>query len=111
MQAVRLNSHIFGQIFKQSKFAAGIVITFQVMAVSGMSPGHPHAVRAVSECSQNELGAHPSGAGNSDHPNIGRILHPADPCEISRAVTAPVAQKSDDFRFPVWHWFSPSFSL
>jgi len=61
------------------------------MAVAGMSPGNPDAIRSLPDGRQKKLGAHPSGAGNPYHPNIGRILHAADAGKISGAVTAPVA--------------------
>jgi hypothetical protein len=94
---------MFHQIVKQSEFATGIVITFQVMAFTGMSPGHPDAVCAFAQGSQKEFGTHPTGAGNPDHPDIGWILHPADAGQVGRAIAAPVAQKSHNFWFPVRH--------
>jgi hypothetical protein len=94
---------VFHQILKQSKFATGIVITFQVMAFSGMSPGHPDAVCSFTQGGKKELGTHPSGAGYPDHPDIGRIFHPADAGQIGRAIAAPVAQKSHNFWFPIRH--------
>jgi len=101
MQTVRLDPHVFDQIFKQAEFPAGIIITFQVMTVSRMSPGHPYAVGTVSECGQNEFGTHPSRAGDTDHPDVRGILHTADTCKISGAVSTPIAEESDYFRFPV----------
>jgi hypothetical protein len=52
---------------------------------------------------QNELGAHPSGARNPYDAHIGRILHPGHPDEVGGAVAAPIAQKGNDFGFPVFH--------
>jgi len=91
---------MFHQIFKQRKFATGVVITFQVMAFTGMSPGNPDAVRTFAQGGQKEFGAHPAGARYPDNPDIGRILHPADPGKVGSPIAAPVAQKSDDFWFP-----------
>jgi len=91
LEAAGLNPHIFNKVFKQGKFSSGIVITFQVMAISGMSPGHPYAVRALPEGSQNEFRAHPTCTRDSNHPDVRRIFHPADPCKISGTITAPVA--------------------
>jgi len=102
MQAVRLNSHVFDEVFEKRELSPGVVITFQVMAVSGMSPRHPYTVRPVSECRQDEFGTHPTGTGDSDDPDVRRILHAAHPREIRRAVTAPVAQKRDNFWFPIF---------
>jgi hypothetical protein len=91
LETAGFGSHVFHQILKQSEFATGVVITFQVMAFSGMSPGYPDAVGPLTQGGQKEFGTHPSGAGNSDHPNIGRILHPADTGKIGRTIAAPVA--------------------
>jgi hypothetical protein len=91
LEAAGLNPHIFNKVFKQRKFSSGIVITFQVMAISRMSPGHPDAVRALSEGGQNKLRAHSTGTGNSNHPDMGWIFHPADARKICSAITAPVA--------------------
>jgi len=76
------------------------------MAFTRVSPGHPHTVRAVTEGSQDKLGAHPARAGQTDNPEIGRVLKTAYPGQIRCTVAAPVAQKCRDFRFPVGHWFS-----
>ena len=61
------------------------------MAFAGVSPGYPHAVRAMTEGSQDKLGAHPAGAGDPDNPEIGRVLKTAYPGQIRSTVTAPVA--------------------
>lgn len=71
------------------------------MTVSRMSAGYPHTVCAVSECGQNEFGTHPAGAGNANDPDVRGILHTADTRKISGAVSTPVAEESDYFRFPV----------
>jgi len=76
---------------KQGEFATGIVITFQVMAFAGMSPGYPDAVSAFPQGCQEKLRIHPAGARNPDDPDVGRILHPADAGQISGPVAAPVA--------------------
>ena len=47
------------QVLEQSELASREVITFQVMAVSGVSPGNPDAVGAVPEGGKDEFGAHP----------------------------------------------------
>jgi len=47
METVGFNSHEFKQIFHQGEFATSVVITFQVMAFTGMSPGHPDRVSAL----------------------------------------------------------------
>jgi hypothetical protein len=91
------------QILKQGEFASSIVITFQVMAFAGMSPGDPNSVCALTQCRQKEFGIHPPGAGNADDPDVGRILHPADAGKICGAIATPIAQKGRNFWFPVRH--------
>jgi hypothetical protein len=99
------------QILEQGEFAAGIVITFQVMAFTGMSPGDPYAVCAFTQCRQKEFGIHPPCAGDADDPDVGRIFHPADAGKISGAIAAPIAQKSRNFWFPVRHCYLLFISL
>jgi hypothetical protein len=96
---------VFHQVLKQRKFASGVIITFQVMAFAGMSPGHPDAVCAFTQGSQEKLRIHPSGTGDSNHPDVGWVFHPSNPCQIGSTVAAPVAQKGYDFRFPFRHGF------
>jgi hypothetical protein len=73
------------------------------MAFAGMSPGYPNSVGTLAQGSQKEFGAHATGAGNPDNADIGRIFHPADSGQIRGPVTAPIAQKRYDFRFPFGH--------
>ena len=47
------------------------------MAISGVSPGDPHAVSAVTECGEYKFGAYPAGAWDPDYPDIGRVLKTA----------------------------------
>jgi hypothetical protein len=91
LEAAGLNPHIFNKIFKQRKFSSGIVITFQVMAISRMSSGHPDAVCALSKSGQNKLRTHSTGTGDSNHTDMGWIFHSADARKICGAITAPVA--------------------
>jgi hypothetical protein len=78
MQPPRFDTDVFKEIFQEDKFSSGIVITFQVMAVTRVSPGHPHAIRSMSKGGQNELRAHSTRAGNPYDPEIGRVLKTAD---------------------------------
>jgi len=59
MKPPGLHPGVFQQPFQESELSPRIVITFQVMAVSRVSPGNPDPVRSVPERGQNELGAHP----------------------------------------------------
>jgi hypothetical protein len=97
---------VLDQILEQSELASCKVITFQVMAVAGVSPRNPDAVGAVPEGSKDEFGAYPGRAGNPDDPDIGRVLEPADPCQVCRAIAAPVAQECGYFGLPIGHGHS-----
>jgi hypothetical protein len=96
---------MFQQVFHQSELATRVVITFQVMAFSGMSPGYPDGIGPFPQGGQGELGAHAAGAGDTDHADIGGVFHSADPGQIRCTVAAPVAEKAYDFRFPIGHVF------
>jgi hypothetical protein len=82
---------MFHKVFKQRKLSTGVVITFQVMAFTGMSPGDPHPVGALPKGGKGELEVHPPGARYPDDPYVRRVFHPADTGKIGGAVTAPVA--------------------
>jgi hypothetical protein len=71
------------------------------MAVSGVSAGYPDPVGTLHKRGKNKFWRHPAGAGNSNDPDIGGILHPAYPSQVSGPVTAPVAEKRYDFWFPI----------
>jgi hypothetical protein len=103
LKATGFDSHHFHQILKQGEFATGIVITFQVMAFTGMSPGYPDAVSAFPHGRQEKFRIHPAGARDSDDPDVGRVFHPADAGKIGGPITAPVTQKSRNFWFPIRH--------
>jgi hypothetical protein len=97
------------QILKQGKFTSGVVITFQVMAFAGMSPGYPDTICALAQSGHEKLRVHPAGTGDSNHPDVGRIFHPPDACQIGSAVAAPVAQKGNNFGFPIGHFYNSFF--
>jgi hypothetical protein len=39
-------AHIFHKVFEKDESSSKIIITFQVMAISGMSPGNPDPIRS-----------------------------------------------------------------
>ncbi len=74
------------------------------MAFAGMSPGDPDGVGAFAQGRQEKFRTHSAGTWNPDHPDIGRIFHPADTSQIRRPITAPVTEKTDDFGFKLGHY-------
>ena len=105
MQPSLFNAYMFQQTLQHSKFPSRVVITFQVMAVSGVSAGNPYAIRSMPKGGQNKFRAYPGRARNANNSEIGRILKTTDSSQISGAVTAPVTEKRRNFRFPVTHSF------
>ena len=97
------------QILEQGELASCVVITFQVMAVAGVSPGNPDPVRTMAEGGEDEFGAHPCRAGHPDDPDIGRVLEAAHACQVCRPIAAPVAKESRYLRLPVVHTLSPFY--
>jgi hypothetical protein len=91
MEAIGFDAHMLHEILKKGKFSSSVVITFQVMAFAGMSPGHPNPISAFSKCRKEEFRAHPPGAGYSNDADIGRIFHTADSRQIGCSIGAPVA--------------------
>ena len=91
MEPPRLDSNVFQKPFQESEFSPCIEITFQVMAVPGVSPGYPYAVRPMPEGGQDKLGAYPGRARNTNDPKMAGILKSAYTGQVSRPVTAPVA--------------------
>jgi hypothetical protein len=85
------NAHVFHKIFKESEFSPRIIVTFQVMAFAGMSPGHPDSVRSLRQGRKKKLGTHAPGARNPDDPDIRGIFHSTYPGKICGSVAAPVA--------------------
>jgi hypothetical protein len=94
---------MFHEVFQQCEFPTSIVITFQVMAVTGMSAGNPDSVGTFSQGRQEEFGAHATRTGDAYHPDIGRILGTSHTGEVGCAVTAPVAEETDYFWFKISH--------
>ena len=104
MQSSRLNADVFQQALEQGEFSSCVVITFQVMAVAGVSPGNPYPVRTVPEGRQYELGTYPGRTGHSNDPNVGGILESAHSRKVGCSVTTPVTQEGRDLRLPVVHY-------
>jgi hypothetical protein len=90
-QPAGFNAHMFHKIFKKSEFSPRIIITFQVMAFAGMSPGDPDSVRPLCQGRKKKLGTHATGARNPYDPYIRGIFHSSDTCKVCGAVAAPVA--------------------
>ena len=91
METVGFDSHEFEHVFHQGEFATSVVITFQVMAFAGMSPGYPDCVSTLSQRGQGKLRIHATRAGDAHHPDVRRVFHSADAGQIGGPIAAPVA--------------------
>jgi hypothetical protein len=101
MKAARFYTHIFNQIFKESEFSSGIIITFQVMAVSRVSPRDPDSISTLAKSCQEKLGVHPAGARHPDGSYVWGILQSAHPGKICGTVRAPIAEEGDYLWLPL----------
>jgi len=103
MEPARLQTCVFQEVFQKSEFTPCVIITFQVMAVSGVSPRNPDTVGAVSERSEYKLGTYPCRARYPNNPDIRGILESAYSCQVSSTVAAPVTQKGRNLWMPLVH--------
>lgn len=71
------------------------------MTVTRVAAGHQDPIRPSLKSPQYQHRIHPSGAGYPDDSQVGGLLQPADPGQVSPGITAPVTAKSDYFRLPL----------
>ncbi len=57
MESPRLNTDMFQKALQKGELSSCVIITFQVMAVPGMSPGNPYPVGPMAESGKDKLGA------------------------------------------------------
>jgi hypothetical protein len=86
-------------------FLFGLYITFQVMAITEMSPRYQDAVASLFKRLDNKQRIDPSRAHDPYGSNVGWILQPGYTGQIRSGIRAPVAQKRYDFRFEIPHFF------
>jgi hypothetical protein len=86
-------------------FFLGLNITFQVMAITEMSPRHQDPVGPFLEGFDNEQRINPTRAHHANGSNVGWILQPGNTCQVGPGVGTPVAQKRYDFRLEIPHVF------
>jgi hypothetical protein len=95
------DAHILNKVLEQGEFSSGIVITFQVMAVTRVSSGNPDSISTLPESCQEKLGIHPTGTWDPNGSDVRGILQPAHPGKICCPVRAPIAEEGNYFRLPV----------
>jgi len=94
---------VFEEILQQGKFSSGVIITFQVMAFTRVSPRHPNAIGSVHQGSQNEFRAYPGRARDPDGPYVRRVLNSIYSGQIAGGIAAPAAQEGRNLWFPIIH--------
>jgi hypothetical protein len=68
------------------------------MAIPDVSATYKDTIRSLLESLEYLMRPYSGGTQRSDGPHIGRILKPAYPSQVCPGVSAPVAQKTNNFR-------------
>ena len=89
-----------GQEFLQRfEAAAGVVVAFRVVAVTRVTAGHEHPVRAGKQGFQREEGIDAARTGDADDTQVRRLSETSDPRGVGAAIGAPVAEEAYDPEF------------
>lgn len=84
------------QLLKEADALPCGVITVQVIAVPDVSAAHQQAVNTLLEGEQHVVHGDASAAHNPHNPNVGGILKPTDPGQVSSGVGSPGAEETED---------------
>ena len=79
------------------------VITVQVMAIANVSAAYKNAVSTLLESLENVVRGYSGRAHHPDVTDVGRVLQTADSRQIRPGISAPVAEKRQNFRFECCH--------
>jgi hypothetical protein len=72
------------------------------MAFTKASASNEDAIRSCLKGLQNVMGRDRPCTHDPDRPEGGRILHPTDPSQVSRSISSPGAQKSNNLRLKIF---------
>jgi hypothetical protein len=106
MQALLPDPGKIEQFLREKNLFFSLYITFQVMAITEVSPGNQYAVAPFSECFDDENRIDPAGAHDAYGPDVGWVLQSGYTRKISTCICAPVTKKCYDFGFEVSHVFT-----
>jgi hypothetical protein len=95
------------QLLRQTDFLFGLNITFQVMAITEVSPGHQNTVAPVLERFQDEHRIDPARTHHAYGTDARGILQSGNARQISAGIGTPVTQKSNNFWFKIYHLNHP----
>lgn len=100
MKSAFFDAHVLNKVLEQGEFSSGIVITFQVMAVTWVSSRNPDSISTLPESCQEKLGIHPTGTWDPNGSDVRGILQPAHPGKICCPVGAPIAEEGNYLGLP-----------
>jgi len=95
-----LDTQVLEEPFQSRGFSPSHIVSTDIVAIAGMASRNKHSVDAALKGLQDEEGIDPSRTGNTNHPNVGRILDPRRSREIGSGIGAPIAKKGQDLRLP-----------
>jgi hypothetical protein len=73
------------------------------MTVAEMSASHQNAITSTFERLNNKQRIHPAGTHNPDSPHVRRMLKSGYPGQIRSGVSAPIAEKRNNFGLSLFH--------
>jgi hypothetical protein len=79
------------QFLSTAYFLFSLNITFQVMAITEMSPSHKDAVTSFFKCSNDKQRINSAGTHDTYGPDIGWVLQSRNTGQIGPGIGAPVA--------------------
>jgi hypothetical protein len=103
-----INSHFFKKDFGQWDTPHALVITFMIVAITGMAATDQYTIGTGAQCIEDETRIYAATAHDSHAPHICGIFHAGGSCEIRSRVAAPIAEDAEDFRFEFHHTKIPS---
>jgi len=95
-ETLRMDARKLQQLLQEGHPFIGHHITRLVMTFAKTSAGHKDAVRPCLQSLQDVVGRDRPGAHHPDDPDRRRILHSTDPSQVSRSISSPGTQKSND---------------
>src|SRR5512133_98442 len=101
LDALRLDPHPFEHALQQEITPQCLVVLLDIMALTRMTTGDHHTIRAVGKGAQDEGRVEAPRTHQADQAHVRRVLRPGGPGQVSSAVTAPIAGKTNDrwFKF------------
>ncbi len=99
LDSILANSGQLEQLLDDFDALCSIVITFQVMAVSEVSPKHQYTVKTAPQALYDVQRVNPSGTESPDNSDRRGVLESGHTGQIGAGVRAPVAEKCEHLWF------------